>query len=258
MSVPLVGLGAVLEGAGGGGAGGKDAPAFGAGALDSRCGLCRQGVMLGVETDVFQALNSKGLKGAEPHVQGDIANLHALRFEFGEDGWREVQSGGRCGGGAGGAGSVHGLVARLVVGGIVAVNIGGKRHVADAVELGVEVGVGREAEGSLSKFTGCYDFGAEFGFFRLGAEDQGFTHGNLAAGLDEGGPGVWRLLAGEEDLDACGGVAGLALGPQADAGGVEARRQNAGIVEDQKVAGAQVVGQAGEAVVGEGSGFRGP
>ncbi len=41
---------------------------------------------------------------------------------------------------------------------------------------------------------------------------------------------------------------------QAGACGEEARRQDAGVVEDEEIAGLEVVGEVGEEVVGEGAG----
>ena len=51
-------------------------------------------------------------------------------------------------------------------------------------------------------------------------------------------------LLGEEDFDAAGGVGGVVLGVEAGAGGVEARGEDAGVVEDEEVAGAERCGRS--------------
>jgi hypothetical protein len=59
---------------------------------------------------------------------------------------------------------------------------------------------------------------------------------------------------GEEDFDAAGGDGRVGLGAEAGAGGVEARGENPGVVEDEEVAGVEELWEVGEEVVGEGAG----
>ena len=54
-----------------------------------------------------------------------------------------------------------GLVAVAVVSGVVAVDVGRQRHVADAFEDGVEVWRGGEAQGAFAELAGGEDFGFE-------------------------------------------------------------------------------------------------
>ena len=91
------------------------------------------------------------------------------------------------------------------------------------------------------------------------AEEEAFAGLDFAAGADEGGPDVFvgvlvGELLGEEDFDAAGGVGRVVLGVEAGAGGVEARGEDAGVVEDQEVAFFQVRGKVGEVFVGVGVG----
>jgi hypothetical protein len=72
----------------------------------------------------------------------------------------------------------------------------------------------------------------------------------LAAGADEGGPLVRAELLGEEDLNTAGGVrrAGLRISA-AGAGGVEARGDDAAVVEDEEVAGVEELREVAEKVI---------
>ncbi len=72
-------------------------------------------------------------------------------------------------------------------------------------------------------------------------EEEVFAGMDFAAGADEGGPDVFvgvlvGELLGEEDFDAAGGVGRVVLGVEAGAGGVEARGEDAGVVEDEEIA----------------------
>ena len=57
-------------------------------------------------------------------------------------------------------------------------------------------------------------------------------------------------MLGEEDFDAAGGVGGVVLRLQAaGAGGVEARGDDAAVVEDEEVAGLEDFGEIAEVIV---------
>ena len=58
-------------------------------------------------------------------------------------------------------------------------------------------------------------------------------------------------LFGEEDFDEAGGLGRAALGVRAGAGGEEARGQDAGVVEDEEIAGLKELREVGEEVVAE-------
>ena len=103
----------MLEGAGGGGAGGDDATAFGEGAVEGVGGGGGQSVTLGVEADIGEAGDADGLEGAETDVKGEGCDLDAAGAEGGEDFGREVEAGGGGGGGAGWM-RVDGLVAGTI------------------------------------------------------------------------------------------------------------------------------------------------
>ena len=81
---------------------------------------------------------------------------------------------------------------------------------ADAVEDRVEVWRGGEAEGAFAEVFGGEDFGFEerrcVVRYGLVVEEEALAGLYLAAGADEGGPGVGLGLLGEEDFDAAGGV----------------------------------------------------
>jgi len=58
-------------------------------------------------------------------------------------------------------------------------------------------------------------------------------------------------LFGEQDFDEAGGLGRAALGVRAGAGGEEARGQDAGVVEDEEIAGLEELREVGEEVVAE-------
>lgn len=154
--------GAVLEGANGRGAGGDDAAAFAAGAVDGGGGVCGQGVGFGVETDVGEVLDADGLEGAEADVEGDVGDLDTVGADLLEDRGGEVEAGsGRGGGAVGGFAGVDGLVAGAVGGGVGAVQVGRQGDVAEAVEGGEEVAGEGEAEGAFTMIAGFEDRGGE-------------------------------------------------------------------------------------------------
>ena len=100
---------------------------------------------------------------------------------------------------------------------------------ADSIQHLEQIANGVEANGALTKLGTVQDFGGEV----VGDHDA-FTGGQLAAGTDESLPGktVGGNRFGEEDLDAAGCILVMAL-----AMSVESRGENAGVVEDEAVAG---------------------
>lgn len=256
---------AVLKGACGSGADGDDTAAVGDGGVDGFGGAGRKGVDLGVETDIGEVVHADGLKGAEADVQGEVLDLNVAGAELGEDVGSEVETGGGGGGGAvlagllGEDGLVTAPVFRAVRGKLVAVDVGWQGHVADLLDLGEEVRVGGEAEGSFAEATGRDDLGLQERMVEMwGGKEKVFADLNFAGGAAEGSPddlaGVLRTeVFGEEDLDATGWVGRVGLGAEAGAGGEEAGGKDAGVVEDNEVAGAEVVGEVSEVIVDESS-----
>ena len=240
--------GAVFEGADGGGSYGDDAAVFAESGVDGGGGFGREGVALAVEVNVFDAIHSDGRKGAEADVEGDVGDLDAAVGDGLEDFRREVQAGGGRGDRAGLAG-VDGLVALAVFGSVFAVNVGRQGDVAGALERGVKVGNGLEADGALAVFT----MGDDLSLQAAVAEADDFAGEDFAPGADEGEPLPLGELLGEHDLDAAGDVV-AGLGMEAGALAVEAGGDDAGVVEDEEVAGLKEGGKVAEVAVGEGSG----
>ena len=86
-------------------------------------------------------------------MEGNCLNLNAFLLELSEEFGGEVEA---CCWGCGATWlfGEDGLAAVAVFGGVVAVDVGGERHVADFVEDSVEVGCGGEAEGAFAEFGG--------------------------------------------------------------------------------------------------------
>ena len=206
--------------------------------------------MLGVEVDVFDVFGADGLEGSEADVEGDGLDLDAVCAELGEDLGREVEAGGGGGGGAGFVGE-DGLVAVAVFGGVVAVDVGRQRHVADAVEDSAEVVGGGEAQSAFAELAGGEDFGFE----------QRCWWSSDAAKC-RCSPG-WTLRPGRtravQSCSASCWVSRTSMRPvgsgelcwvcRPGAGGVEAGGDDAAVVEDQQVAGAEELGQIAKEIV---------
>ena len=145
---------------------------------------------------------------------------------------------------------------------------------ADAGERGVEAGDRGKAEGALAEGAGGEDFGGEEGLggagFRAAVKEQeGFAGANLGGGADEGPPEVFGGVSGggfglgfnlgfnlfcEQDFDEAGGLGRAGLGARSGAGGEETRGQDAGVVENEEIAGLEELRKIGEEVVAEGAG----
>ena len=127
---------------------------------------------------------------------------------------------------------------------------------------GLDGGDGK-AESSLAALAGGEDDGGEEGGggeVRVG-EEKGFAEEDFAGGADEGLPGGvpvggWGEVFGKEDFDGGGGRGGVRLRVEAGAGGEEAGGKDAGVVEDEEVAGFEEGGQGAEVVVGEVAGAK--
>jgi hypothetical protein len=61
-------------------------------------------------------------------------------------------------------------------------------------------------------------------------------------------------LFGEQDFNEAGGLGRAGLRARSGAGGEEARGQDAGVVEDEEIAGLEELREVGEEVVAEGAG----
>jgi hypothetical protein len=142
----------------------------------------------------------------------------------------EVEAG--CGSGDGaGVGGVNGLVA-LVVGGIgIALEVGRERHVAVFFQVGEFV-----------EIDDAFASGEDFDDFGGGSRDGNSCAGlEFASGFDEAFPAVRADLLEEENFDA-GGI------------GEEAGFDDAGVVQDDEISFAKVAWEIGEEAMLDGSG----
>jgi hypothetical protein len=139
--------------------------------------------------------------------------------------------------------------------------------VADAGQRGVEVLDRGEAEGALTEGSGGEDLGGEHGHRVVLTrrcvclkKTQRLADLNLARGPNQRSPQVFaggcRVvdLLGEEDLYQSAGLGRVVLGACAAAGGKETRGQDAGVVQNEEIAGLEEVGEVGEEVVAQGPG----
>ena len=108
---------------------------------------------------------------------------------------------------------------------------------ANRFKCGVEVFNWGEAEGALAEFSGREDLRREVWV----GEVEGLAGLDLFCGLYKGCPVV--VLGGQplgkEYFDVAGGSGAVVLCRETSTGGVEARGQDAGVVEDEEIAGLQ-------------------
>jgi hypothetical protein len=253
----------VFEGADRSSADGNDAARGAKSVVDGGRGGGGDGIGLGVEFVVFDAVDADRLEGSQADVEGNLGGFDAALADAVEDGGSEVEAGRGSGDRSGGLG-IDGLITLAVGGGIGAGDVGWERNVADAIEESEEIvwiGVVRsverlEADAALSEFGAGEDLGLQIIVL---SEEEAFADADLAAGANQALPivGVGGELAGQENFDASvkkvagGGIAradGLSVG--AFAATVETGGKDAGVVEDEQIAGVKQVGEVAELAVG--------
>jgi len=141
-------------------------------------------------------------------------------------------------------------------------DVGWERDVADAIESGEEIvhglndALGLEADLALAEFGAGQDLGLQF---VLLAEEEAFADTDFAAGANQAFPivGIGGELAGEQNFDAAveeitrGGITRadrLSMGALAAA--IKPGRKDAGIVEDDEIAGLQKIREVAEQAIG--------
>ncbi len=177
------------------GADGDDAATLRYGAVDCVGSFGRNGITLAVQAHLVDALDTKRRECAEADVEGDVGYFDAFADESVEDLRREVQSG--CGRGDGTALiGKDGLIALAIGIGVVAMDVGRQRDVADLVEHGEEVicrvREWRELEKTLAELAALDDFGFERNCAVWRREDQALADGDFAAGANESAPAILR------------------------------------------------------------------
>src|SRR5712691_1840594 len=232
----------MFEGANGGSADGDDTTRIAASLIDGGSCARRNGIRLGVNFMILDAFDAYGLKSSQADMQRDVGSLDAAPADAIDDFWGEMKAGG---GGSHRAAlpSVDGLIALAIAGRIRTRDIGRKWDVADAIENGVEIVNRAEANAAFAEFSAGENLSLQL--IEL-AEKQVFANANLAAGSNQAFPivGRSRELAGEENLDAAleeiasRGIAGTdGVSPSAFAAAIEPCRKDAGVVEDEQIAG---------------------
>ena len=147
----MLGLrGYVFQSANAGGADRDDPSSLIKSMIDLVGGIGRDGVVLLMETMVFDALDPYGLKGSEADVQCDFGDLDAPFADSSKNLGREVQTR-RGGGDRSTLFRVHGLVAFMVARSIFPVDIRRQGHVADLLHKIEESFERRKANVSLAE-----------------------------------------------------------------------------------------------------------
>jgi hypothetical protein len=130
---------------------------------------------------------------------------------------------------------------------VFAVDVGGKRHVSNALDSGKEIGDRGESDSTLPKTAALYDFGYDPGFrWEVGwpAKVEFFPDPDLPPGPHEALPliRIVRHLACQQNFDPSAEeisrsriVRAEGLGPLSAAAAVEPGREHARIVQDEQV-----------------------
>ncbi len=252
----------VFESANRGGADGDDSAPAVERVIDGGGGAGGNGIRLGVEFVILNTIDADWLESSEADVQRDLGSLDAALTNSVENLWSEMETGsGRRYRSA--LLGINGLIALAIAERIRARDVGRERDVADAIEHGEKVIVILEevkANVALAEFSACEDLGLQFiGVqFILIAEEEAFADSDLAAGTNQALPvvGIDGELAGQKNFDAAvkeiasGRIARAnRLGVSAFAAAEEPRWKDAGVVENDEIAGLQKVGKFTEQAI---------
>jgi hypothetical protein len=234
----------MLKSANGCSAHGNDATRIAASLIDGSGCAGRNGISLGVDLVILNALHANRLKSSQSYMQCDVGRLDPALANAIEDFWSEMKSG-RGGGYRTPLLRIDGLIAFAIAGRILTRDVGREGHVSDAIENGMEIVNRLEANAAFTEFPSAENFGLQLIVF---TEKQPFTYANLAAGTNQTSP-IVRLggeLAGEQNLNPalekiarCGITLADSVSPRAIAAAVQPGGKDAGIVEYQQIAGSK-------------------
>jgi hypothetical protein len=233
----------MFEGSNRGGADSDDATRGAERLVDGIGCIGGDGVRLGMNRVIFDALDADGLESSQADVQGDLDRLDPTLADAVEDFRSEMQ--------AGGGGRyrparlrIDGLIAVAIAGRIGARDIRRERDVADAIEHGEEIADWLKADAALAELCSGENLGLQVAGVPV-AEKQAFADADLAARANQAFPivGIGGELAGQQNLDAAVQEIPSRRIPRADrlsagafAAAIEARRKHAGIVENYNIA----------------------
>ena len=119
---------------------------------------------------------------------------------------------------------------------------------ADAIEDGEEVVNRGELEQALAELAALKDFGFERDCAGRRGKDEALADGDFAAGTNESAPAIFAGGFGEHDFNAAGRLFTIA---DERAMRIEARGNDAAVVEDEKVAGAEMFSKTRKRIVAE-------
>jgi hypothetical protein len=249
----------VFEGSNRRGADGDDATRRAESPVDGRGSFGGDGVRLGMDLVIFDALDADGLKGSQADVQGYIDSLDLALANAVEDFGCEMKaSGGGCYRSP--LLRIDGLIPLTIMGRVRTRDIRREWDVADAVEGSEEIADGLKTEAAQAEFRASEDLGLQF--IPL-AEEQAFADPDFAAGPNQAFPiiGLGGELAGQENLDAAAEEIACRRIGRADrvsagafAAAIQPRRKDAGVVENEQVAALQELREVAEQAVGTAAG----
>jgi hypothetical protein len=249
----------VFEGSNRRGADGDDATRSTQSLVDGGGSVGGDGIRLGMDLVIFDALDADGLKSSQADMQGYIDSLHLALADAVEDFPCEMKaSGGGCYRST--LLRIDGLIPLPIMGRIRSRDIRREWDVADAVESSEEIDHGLKTDAAQAEFRAGQDLGLQF--IPL-AEKQAFADADLAAGPNQAFPivGLGGELAGQENLDAAAEeiacrriVRAERVSAGALAAAIEPGWKDAGVVENEQVAALQELREMAEQAVGTAAG----
>ncbi len=212
-------------------------------------------VRLGMDVVILDALDADGLKSSQADVQGYIDSLDLALADAVEDFPCEMKaSSGGCHRST--LLRIDSLIPLTIMGRIRARDIRREWNVADAVKGSEEIDDGLKTDAAQAEFRAGEDLGLQF--IPL-AEKQAFADADFAAGPNQAFPivGLGGELAGQENLDAAAEEIACRRIVRADrvsavafAAAIEPCWKDAGVVENEQVAGLQQFREVAEQAVG--------
>ena len=227
------------------------------GVINGGGGAGRDGIRLGVEFVILDALDPDWLEGSQADVQRDVDSLDVALTDSVEALGCEVKT--RSGGCHRSALlGIDGLVALAIAEGIRTSDVGWERDVANAIENSEEIFHARrglEANVALAESGAGHNLGLQF---ILIAEEEAFADSDFAPGTNQALPivGIGAKLAGQKNFDAaveeitgCRISRAKRLRADAFAAAEEPGGKDAGVVENEEIAGLQQLREVAKQLV---------
>jgi hypothetical protein len=227
--------------------------------VDGGSSLSRDGIGLGVDFVILDALGAYRLEGSKPYVECNLDSFNAALADSVKDFSGEVKAGRRRGHGPPLL-SINGLVALAIGKRICPFDIRGQRDVPDAIQDTEEILLLTmrkfKTNAALAELSAGEHLGSQLTGF---VEKQSFPDANFSSGANQALPivGPGGKLACQQNFDAaakeiarCGIAWANKVGTDALSSPVKPRWKNPSVIKDEQVAGPQQLREVAEVAIG--------